>query len=644
MKPWCLPSILEPWYHSNQKRYVIRCPSRENPYQGCDANKHVCKVQSHLGVNKEVLVGRYRFALEQALARTNFLHNPDIPSVQAFTIFLTAVRREDDTKFCWTLVGLLIRVAQGMGLHRDGVHLKLSPFETEIRRRLWWAILLLDVRAAEEQGTDLIIGYRGYDTELPGNLNDSDLEVDATKMPESREGRSDSAVSILRFEICSTVRRFLLAGTAMAYASQDPPDEDSISDREALLIEVYERVENRFLKHLANETDSLYWAAAMLARIIMGKMCLVLYQPLLFSKSDEKLTDEIRQRAYVAAIEVTEYGQRLNMDPRCKQYHWLFRTYTTWHAVAYTLIETCRRPWTALVERGWQAITSHPRTAFDAKPSSDQSALFMPLRKLYMRARRHRTAEIARLRSSPEEARKLDFAERVNPVMSRFAPVPGSESHMERIREGWRRLVWPGRAPGAEDANGLLDSAYHDESFMSGDTPPMTSMQSQAQPGVAPSPGAMQMDLNNAAMEFMDNFMSNPSAIEIASFWPISDTAIDVSRSTGISAETLLSPTYPGEQPHQQNTAPQQQQHNNGAMPQGNMSSMQPQAQMSPPVRDDDIPPFLWSHSFPTENTKLNEGTGGADMDMLDDSFDWHNWSQNIRGMEMGSTQKYKPF
>lgn len=53
------------------------------------------------------------------------------------------------------MTGLLIRMGQALGLHRDGTHFDyLSPFEIEMRRRVWWTLCMLDVRASEDQGTD----------------------------------------------------------------------------------------------------------------------------------------------------------------------------------------------------------------------------------------------------------------------------------------------------------------------------------------------------------------------------------------------------------------------------------------------------------------------------------------------------------
>lgn len=62
-----------------------------------------------------------------------------------------------------------------MGVHRDGSHYDLKPIETEVRRRIWAQICLLDLRAAEELGCEPTIIEGTYDTCLPSNTSDNEL-------------------------------------------------------------------------------------------------------------------------------------------------------------------------------------------------------------------------------------------------------------------------------------------------------------------------------------------------------------------------------------------------------------------------------------------------------------------------------------
>lgn len=118
------------------------------------------------GEDRATLLKRYRFGLEQALARANFLYADEIVVLQAFVIFLILLRRNDDARKIWTMTGLVVRIAQTLGIHRDGSHFKLTPFEIEMRRRLWWQVCILDARAAEDHGCDPTIVEAQFDTKM----------------------------------------------------------------------------------------------------------------------------------------------------------------------------------------------------------------------------------------------------------------------------------------------------------------------------------------------------------------------------------------------------------------------------------------------------------------------------------------------
>lgn len=401
-------------------------------------------VQAHLGSPKAHLLSRYRFGLEQALAKGNFLNTSDMSVLQAFTLFLIVVRRQDDTRFCWTLTALVVRMAQGLGLHRDGLKLGLSPFEVEMRRRLWWAICALDLRSTEESGTELIIQPRSFDTELPLNINESDISPSGTEPPKPREGRTDCAMSVVRYELAALARRLHHFSAEVGPVKAD----DAVAgrrERERLLLEVYDRVEENFLKHCVTaDDDPLFWMAAMVARVVMAKMGLVIYQPMLFPGSGPELSADIRDRLFVSTIEIVEYNHILNTDPRFQKWRWLFQTYRQWNAIAYMLIEMSRRPWSPTCERAWKAasilVYDHP---IDSAKESDHMAVWIPIKKLYLKARRHRQTEIARLRADPASTYQLDAAEDDSgPSFELINPVPGMESVAE-LRARWRQLVRP---------------------------------------------------------------------------------------------------------------------------------------------------------------------------------------------------------
>ncbi|CRK13387.1 hypothetical protein BN1708_010785, partial [Verticillium longisporum] len=96
--------------------------------------------------------------------------------------------------------GLVIRAAQSIGLHRDGKMLGLSPFESEIRRRLWWYIVCRDGRAAEDYGLENMRRMTpgcAAGIDMPLNVHDSDLYPEMDELPPNRPGWTSMTLSLI---------------------------------------------------------------------------------------------------------------------------------------------------------------------------------------------------------------------------------------------------------------------------------------------------------------------------------------------------------------------------------------------------------------------------------------------------------------
>jgi hypothetical protein len=106
----------------------------------------------------------------------------------------------------WILHGTLIRIAQKMGLHRDGETLGLSPFETEMRRRIWWQIIMQDAKYALLSGLSHSLLPRDWDTKEPKNVNDADLHPAATEPIQDKDGPTEMILLLLM----TRMARFLL--------------------------------------------------------------------------------------------------------------------------------------------------------------------------------------------------------------------------------------------------------------------------------------------------------------------------------------------------------------------------------------------------------------------------------------------------
>ncbi|KAH4001225.1 hypothetical protein HBH70_008690 [Parastagonospora nodorum] len=357
------------------------------------------------GEDRTTMLNRYRFGLEQALARANFLYCDEIVILQAFIIFLILLRRNDDARKIWTLTGLVVRIAQTLGIHRDGTHFKLPPFEIESRRRLWWQVCILDARSSEDHGCDPTIVEAQYDTKMPLNVNDDDLHPDMTEFPEERTGFTDMTFCLLRFEVASIFRRILYI----------PPGPNrcneffaslSIAEKEKWITECHQRLEEKYLTNM-DMTIPLCWVTATISRLIMSKMWLIVYHPHQRKDGGATLPQETKDKLFITSLENIEYSILLETEARTMKWGWLFRTYVQWHAVAFLLSELCVRTKGEAVERAWRALEATAgRWWFPLNDTSPQRSgrgqgcLWNPLRKLLLKAKAAREREVALDRAS----------------------------------------------------------------------------------------------------------------------------------------------------------------------------------------------------------------------------------------------------
>lgn len=88
---------------------------------------------------------------------------------------------QDKDSIVWTLYSVAIRLAQRQGYHRDAskVSFKVTPFEAEMRRRVWFAIESYDLLFSQQHGMPFMTHEDMCDTGHPLNIEDEDFDEDS---------------------------------------------------------------------------------------------------------------------------------------------------------------------------------------------------------------------------------------------------------------------------------------------------------------------------------------------------------------------------------------------------------------------------------------------------------------------------------
>jgi len=127
--------------------------------------------------------------------------------------------------------------------------------------------------------------------------------------------------------------------------------------------------------------------------LITAKFSLIIYSPLTSPGNPNTLSQDTRDRLFMASIEIIEYSRVLQDESSTKQWGWLFSTYFQWHAIAYILGELCTRPNSTIVERAWRTIDTVFKDWDSANAHGKSGMLWKPLKKLMTRAQAHKARQ-----------------------------------------------------------------------------------------------------------------------------------------------------------------------------------------------------------------------------------------------------------
>lgn len=315
------------------------------------------EAKATFNTEKDELMARFRLGTEQALEQADILNHPDTTLIQALVIYLSALQHSGETKLAWFLAGLLVRIAVSMNLHLDGSKLdNISPFEVEMRRRLWWQICLIDSRSEYSQVSTFKMSQYMFDTELPTNNNDVNIDPSMTLPPVNIEGWTDVTPFLLRCEICMLSHRLQAMGPAIA----------NINERYELFMRTQSRLRTTYLSH----TDD----AHRLQSFVVTSVCFFFSKVKLLLPSQRYDLDGVPTGPEPASIFASqmllvENTFRLQNEVTWKGYRWQLRErHLPWNALRFVL-EHLR------TEKDWGAFSDRAlRTAKTSLETVSQAA------------------------------------------------------------------------------------------------------------------------------------------------------------------------------------------------------------------------------------------------------------------------------
>ncbi|CCX15257.1 Similar to Uncharacterized transcriptional regulatory protein C139.03; acc. no. Q9UTN0 [Pyronema omphalodes CBS 100304] len=306
---------------------------------------------------KEAVMSDQLQAATTSLEQSGFLKSPTINGLLGYLLVQTCLVREEEPLGSCAFIGTAMRVAQQMGLHRDGSVFGLSPVESEVRRRIWWHILHLDIQGAIATGLPPLGGSseEQFDTRMPSELRDELIGVDSPEdLPTSGSRYSPTMVlAVGRYETTALLRKIVVRLLGIK-----PPTKEDMTEMGSMILGLKSKLEQKIARIPTREEVYMSavsageqsegdafnkWARVMLS-MMSDRAYVVLYQPFL-KNSRSRLWFHARHFAVRASESFLRSYTYLARTPLFEAYTWyLPGTYQPLHALMILLLDLAERP------------------------------------------------------------------------------------------------------------------------------------------------------------------------------------------------------------------------------------------------------------------------------------------------------------
>lgn len=309
-----------------------------------------------------------------------------------------------------------MRIAQGLGLHRDGDGSGLSAFEAEIRRRVWWQILVLDMRASEDRGSEPLILEGSFNTRIPHNLDDTDFGFHSQNPLPEKKGLTTMTFCLLSMDVSNIMRKINFISVL------DEHQTLSLAQKEEVVKNCTDRIESIYLAG-SDPNDQSTWLMRTLGRLLILKLWLVLRYPL--QSRQPSLQQYPKGQSLRTAVGYLSLNELIEESPAASRFIWFFSTYVPWHTLAVALVELCTEVQGPLADRAWSIINRNYKKWSDRVADTKDGMLWRPIKSLFKKAQAARKGD-----QKPFETSAASVSSGSDPGFRSYDTTPGISSDL----------------------------------------------------------------------------------------------------------------------------------------------------------------------------------------------------------------------
>ncbi|RAK74434.1 uncharacterized protein BO72DRAFT_202083 [Aspergillus fijiensis CBS 313.89] len=346
---------------------------------------------------KELLTG-YQFACQQALRDCGILRSSDRECLTALYLYLVSIRPDTDPASLSSLLSVAIRIAQRIGIHNESMYGKCSALEAEMRRRLWWSLIIFDNRVCEMSDYKTASLAPTWDCKVPLNVNDFELQPEMKTAPAPNNRPTEMLFAAVRSDLADFVRH------SAFHLNFTNPSLNTIALRPTeeaeRLVSLEKTMEEKYLA-FCNPENALHFMTLWTMRGSLAKSRLLQHYSQC-SSTPEPPTDAQRNTGLAHALRMLECDTKLMTSPLTQPYRWLVHFHFPFPAYIHLLQDLKKRPVEAHADRAW-AVMSDNYTVRMMEASQDDRPFFIVFSRIVLQAweAREKVAVAAQLETPP---------------------------------------------------------------------------------------------------------------------------------------------------------------------------------------------------------------------------------------------------
>ncbi|KAK4248227.1 hypothetical protein C7999DRAFT_31281 [Corynascus novoguineensis] len=335
-----------------QKRIIDAAADVENISEALEALMFSIYCAAVLSLTDDECIVSFHLSRDHLLARYQ---------VASLYLYLVSVGPQVDPRSLACMVTVAIRIAQRMGMHTESSYNApgCSALEAEMRRRLWWSLVLFDHRICEIVGQEKSTSLSPtWDCRPPLNVNDFEIRADMKKPPPARHDTSatEALFAVVRSELADFVRH---SPSHLAIIGGNPSaDVIAQSNRSegGELKALETAVEDKYLAH-CNPEVPLHFMTIWTTRSFFARSRLMEHYLTHAASAPEQLTGAQRSKALSYALRMLECDTQLRTSPLTSGYLWLVEVlYSPVLAYFHILNGLAKRPGGELADKAWKAV------------------------------------------------------------------------------------------------------------------------------------------------------------------------------------------------------------------------------------------------------------------------------------------------